>query len=124
MFTAVLPLALSDEDRADLGRLLRQATLSQAIAKRIRVIVSLGAGASYAAIAAQEACTDRFIAIWKRRYVEGGILALAGALRPGRGHGLSAAVEAKIVRLTVQTKPPAPLTHWSSRRLAAKVGVP
>lgn len=36
---------------------------------------------------------------------------------------MSAALEAKIVRLTLQTKPPAPLTHWSSRRLAVKLGV-
>ena len=51
------------------------------------------------------------------------MLALADAPRAGRGHGLSPAVEAKIVQLTVQTNPPAPLTHWSTRRLAAKVGV-
>lgn len=36
---------------------------------------------------------------------------------------MSAALEAKIVRVTLQTKPPAPLTHWSSRRLAVKLGV-
>lgn len=123
MFTPVLDLVLSEDERAELGRLLRQATLSQAIAKRIRVVLAVGEGQPYSMIGAAEACTDRFIAIWKRRYIEGGVLALADAPRAGRGHGLSAAMEAKIVRLTVQTKPPAPLTHWSSRRLAKRVGV-
>ena len=123
MFTPTMDLVLSDTERADLVRLLRQATLSQAIAKRVRVVLALGDGRPYSMIGAQEACTDRFIAIWKRRYVDGGVLALADAPRAGRGHGLSPAVEAKIVQLTVQTKPPAPLTHWSTRRLAAKVGV-
>lgn len=52
-----------------------------------------------------------------------GFPALADAPRAGRGHGITAALEAKIVRLTLQTKPPAPLTHWSSRRLAAKLDV-
>jgi len=123
MFTSLMDLVLSDGERAELARLLRQTTLTQAIAKRMRVVLALGDGRSYAAIGAAHACTDRFIARWKRRYVEGGVLALADAPRAGRGHGLSAAMEAKIVRLTVQTKPPAPLTQWSSRRLAQRLGL-
>ena len=123
MFTSAMDLVLSDVERAELTRLRRQTTLAQAIAKRIRVVLALADGWPYSRVGAQEGCTDRFIAIWKRRYVEGGVLALADAPRAGRGHGLSAALEAKIVQLTVQTKPPAPLTHWSSRRLAARVGV-
>ena len=123
MFTLAMELALSDRERAELERLLRQTTLSQAIARRVRVVLALAEGRSYSAIGAQHACTDRFIAIWKRRYVDGGVLALADAPRAGRGHGLSAALEAKIVQLTVQTRPPAPLTHWSSRRLAQRLGL-
>ncbi|MBL8986590.1 MAG: IS630 family transposase [Gemmatimonadetes bacterium] len=118
-----MDLVLSDGERAELERLLRQATLSQAIARRVRVVLALAGGQTYAAVAAALGCTDRFIAIWKRRYVEGGVLALADAPRAGRGHGLSAALEAKIVQLTIQTKPPAPLTHWSSRRLAQRLGL-
>lgn len=123
MFTPVMDLVLSTAERLELDRLLRATTLSQAIAKRVRVVLALAEGESYAAVGAAFACTDRFIAIWKRRYVEGGLLALADAPRAGRGHGLSAALEAKIVHLTVQTKPPAPLTHWSSRRLATRLGL-
>ena len=79
--------------------MLRQTTLSQAIAKRVRVVLALADGESYATIAARAACADRFIAIWKRRFVEGGVLALADAPRAGRGHGLSAALEARIARI-------------------------
>ncbi|MCA2988020.1 MAG: helix-turn-helix domain containing protein [Gemmatimonas sp.] len=85
--------------------------------------LALAAGETYATIGAQFACTDRFIAVWERRFVEGGVLALAVAPRAGRGHGITAALEAEIVRMTRQTKPPAPLTHCSSRRLAAKLAV-
>ncbi len=123
MFTPAMHLVLTPDDRRTLEQLLRQTTLSQAIAKRVRVVLALADGDTYATIAARAGCTDRFIAIWKRRFLEGGVLAMADAPRAGRGHGMSAALEAKIVRLTLQTKPPAPLTHWSSRRLAAKLGV-
>jgi transposase len=123
MFTPMLDLAVSAAERAELAQLLRQTSLRQAIAKRARVILALGDGLPYSQIGAQEGCTDRFIAIWKRRYVEGGVVALADAPRAGGGHGLAPALEAKIVQITVQTKPPAPLTHWSTRRVAATVGV-
>ena len=55
MFTPTMDLVLSDTERADLVRLLRQATLSQAIAKRIRVVLALSDGLPYSMIGAQEA---------------------------------------------------------------------
>jgi transposase len=103
--------------------MLRQTSLSQAIAKRVRLVLALADRDAYSNICTHLACTDPFIAIWKRRFRERGVLALADAPRAGRDHGMSASLAAKIVRLTLQTKPPAPLTHWSSRRLAAKLGV-
>jgi transposase len=123
MFTTVMNLVLAPEDRRTLEQMLRQTTLSQAIAERVRVVLALAEGDAYSAIAARWTFTDRFTAMWKRRFVEGGALALADAPCAGRGHGISAALEAKIVRHTLQTAPPSPLTHWSSRRLAAKLGV-
>ena len=93
-----MDLVLAPEDRRTLEQMLRQTTLSQAIAKRVRVVLALADGARYSTIAERFACTDRFIAIWKRRFIEGGVLALADAPRAGRGHRLSAALEAKIVR--------------------------
>ena len=45
-----------------------------------------------------------------------------GSARAGRqDHRLSPATEARILRITREERPPAPLTHWTSRRLAARV---
>jgi len=123
MFTPTMDLVLSLAERRELAQLLRHTTLAQAIARRVRVLLALADGHTYAQINAALGVTDRFIAQWKRRYVEGGILALADAPRAGRGHGLSAALEAKIVHVTQHVPPPAPLTHWTTRRLARKLGV-
>lgn len=123
MFTATMSLALPAAARADLQSLLRQTTLAQAIAKRARIVLALADGETYAAIAARFGVTDRFIARWKRRYIAGGVLALTDAPRAGRGHGLTAAQEAKIVHTTLHVRPPAPRTHWTTRRLAARVGL-
>jgi transposase len=123
MFTPTMQLTLSQVERRELKQVLRQATLSQAIARRVRVILALAEGATYATIGARFGVTDGFIAQWKRRYVVGGLLALADAPRPGRGHGLSPALEAKILHVTLHEKPPRPLTQWTTRRLGRKLGV-
>jgi hypothetical protein len=73
----------------------------------------------YATIGAGLACADRFSVIWQRLFVEGGVLSLADAPRAGRRHGITAAFEVKIARVTLPTKPPAPLSHLTSRRLTA-----
>ena len=123
MFTATMSLRLPAGEREQLEQMLRQTTLPQAIARRARVILAVADGHRYSQIGAGLGVTDRFIARWKRRYVEGGILALADAPRPGRGHGLSPEMEAKILHTTLKTRPPQPLTHWTTRRLGKKLGV-
>jgi transposase len=57
---------------------------------------------------------------WRERYAEGGVAAIERDLpRGGRPPKVDAA---EVVRLTTQTLPAA-ATHWSTRSLAAKVGV-
>jgi len=124
MFASRIRLALSDTERADLERLLRATSTPAGIARRARCILLLGNGASYAAVCATLAVTDRFVAQWKQRYRDGGILALADAPRAGRqDHRLTPAVEARIIRITREERPPTPLTHWTAPRVAARVGV-
>jgi len=124
MFTSAMGLSMSAADRADLEHLVRATSTSAGIVRRARCVLLLADGASYATICTALAVTDRFIARWKQRYVAGGVLALADAHRAGRqDHRLSAAVEARILHLTQHGAPPAPLTHWTSSRLAERVGV-
>lgn len=67
MFTPAMDLVLAPDDRRVLEQMLRQTSLSQALAKRVRVVLALADGEPYSVIGARFACTDRFIAIWKRR---------------------------------------------------------
>jgi transposase len=122
MFTATMNLTLSPDDRAVLSGMLRATTLSVGLARRARVILALADGQSYATIAAAHGVTDTYIARWKKRVLEGGLLALGDLPRSGRPDRLDARVEAKILAKT-QEPPPAPLTHWTTRRMAQVVGV-
>jgi len=124
MFTSPMELTVSAADRDDLERLVRATSTPAGIARRARCILLLADGRSYSAVCTLLGVTDRFIARWKRRFAEGGVLALADEPRAGRqDHRLSPAMEARILRITQEERPPAPLTHWTSRRLAQRVGV-
>jgi hypothetical protein len=88
MFTTSMDLVLAPDDRRTLEQMLRQTTLSQAIAKRVRVVLAVADGDRYSTIAERFACTDRFIAIWKRRFIEGGG-SWRWPMRPARGGAIA-----------------------------------
>lgn len=123
MFTPAMQLHVSATDREDLERMVRATSAPAGPTRRARCVLLLADGHSYAEICTRLGVTDRFIARWKRRYTEGGVLALLDAPRAGRQNRISPTLEAKILRLTEQARPTAPLTHWTSPRLAAAVGV-
>jgi transposase len=122
MFITTMDLKLSPEDRRVLGGMLRATTLAAGLARRARVVLALADGQSYAAIAAACGVTDTYIARWKKRVIEGGLPALGDLPRSGRPDRLDPRIEAKILAKT-QDPPPAPLTHWTTRRMGQVIGV-
>lgn len=122
MFTATMDIKLSPDEQAVLTGMLRATTISAGLARRARVILALAAGDSYATIAANHGVTDTYIARWKKRVLTGGLPALGDLPRSGRPDRLDPRVEAKILAKT-QEAPPAPLTHWTTRRMAKVIGV-
>lgn len=122
MFPTTMALVLSADDRRTLTDMLRATSIAAGLARRARVILALADGQSYAAISAHYGVTDAYIARWKRRVIEGGLLALGDLPRCGRPDRLDPRVEAKILAKT-QEPPPAPYTHWTTRRMAKLIGV-
>lgn len=122
MFLSTMDLQLAPEDRAIRHGMLRATTVAAGLVKRARVILALADGQSYATIGARFGVTDAFIARWKQRVVAGGIAALGDRPRSDRPDRLDPRIEAKILART-PTPPPAPLTHWTTRRMAALIGV-
>lgn len=117
-----MELVLSPDDRRIVSSLLRSTTLAAGLVRRARVILALADGHAYATICATHGVTDKYIAQWKRRVVEEGILALGDRPRSGRPDRSDPRLEAKNLAKT-QEPPPAPVTHWTTRRMAAPIGV-
>jgi transposase len=122
MFTSPYPLVLSDSERTELEAMARSRTLAAGLVERARVILALAAGEPYAALSARLAVSTTALTRWRKRFERQRVAGLHDAPRSGRGDRVSPALEAKVLALT-QQPPPAPFTHWTTRRVAARLGL-
>jgi transposase len=90
---------------------------------RARVVLRAADGWPDKQIAAEFGITPEKAARWRNRFLDGGFAALQkDGPRPGRPHTVPAEKVQQIVHKTTQEKPDA-ATHWSTRTMAAAVGV-
>lgn len=82
----------------------------------------LADGKPYTAIEAALGCSSATVALWKQRFVEGGLAGLGARHMGTRATVLTPALEARILAWT-RRKPPSGATHWSTRLLGRKLGV-
>ena len=113
-------IVLSENERKKLTRLAKSRTASVRLARRAQLVLLAAAGLHNEAIARELKIGRVQAGRWRERYAQGGLAAIERD-RPRGGRPVQADA-AEIVRLTTQTRPQA-ATHWSTRTLAAKVGV-
>lgn len=122
MLTSI-PLHLTYDERAELEALARSRRGRADESRRARIMLLLADGYSYTAISELVDCTAQTIATWKARYQADGIRGLRGRHRGSKPRVLTPRLEARILSWT--RKPPTDgTTHWSTRRLGDKLGVP
>jgi transposase len=115
-------VVLSAEEREELERWTRRPTTSNGLASRARIVLGCAEGDRDRAVAAALGVDRNTVGRWRRRYLARGLDGLLDEPRPGRPRTISdAAVEEVIVR-TLETRPK-DSTHWSTRSLAAQVGL-
>lgn len=113
-------IVLTEEDRKKLMQLAKSRTASVRLARRAQIVLLAAAGKQNDLIA-QELDVGRVqVGRWRERYAKEGLAGIERDLP--RGGRPSEADATEIVRLTTHTKPAA-ATHWSTRTMAAKVGV-
>ncbi|MGH8278411.1 MAG: IS630 family transposase, partial [Gammaproteobacteria bacterium] len=116
-------IKLDAQSAQELRVLAQRRRVEVRVQQRARVILLAGKGKQNKAIAAEVKLDRRQVAVWRRRFLEGGIAALRhDAARPGRPSKVTSKLESGIVGTTLH-QPPAAATHWSTRTLAAKLGL-
>ncbi|WP_447976542.1 IS630 family transposase [Candidatus Nitrospira bockiana] len=91
-------------------------------ARRARCILLLAEGATWAQIRGQLQCDDTYIARWSRRFTAERLAGLSSRHRGQPATVLTPDLEAKILEWT-RRGPSDGTTHWSTRRLAKRLGI-
>jgi len=113
-------IVLSDEEHSELTQLVRSKLTSVRLMQRARIVLLAAEGKQNKAIAEQLSLGRIQVARWRERYAQH---RLAGIERDRpRGAPPSKVDVARLVELTTQSKPSA-ATHWSTRTMAAELGI-
>lgn len=122
MAAAARELVLTEAQRRELRALERRATTPGGLVRRVRAVLLMAQGQSGVAVARQTGYTPVQVSRIRSRFAAEGPSGLADRARSGRPPLISARKRAQVVALTLK-RPPAGLSHWSSRELARKVSL-
>ena len=100
---------------------LRRKT-AQALALRSRIVLACAQGMSGNDVAQQLGITPQTVSKWRGRFVRLRLDGLTDAPRPGAPRTIDDARVATLVAKTLETKP-RDATHWSTRSIAAAIGI-
>jgi transposase len=115
-------LVLSDAERSQLEAWARRPTSAQALALRSRIVLTAAEGLGNVQVAQRLGIGRLTVGKWRARFVADRLDGLLDEPRPGRPRTVAdEQVEAVIAR-TLETTP-RNATHWSTRSLAAELGM-
>ena len=115
---------LSDAERTVLRQWSRGRRTPTRLVRRARIVLRAADGWLNTAIAADLGIREKTVGLWRRRFAE---QRTAGIEKDAPGRGRPApvqrsAVEAEVIRKTTRERPTS-ATHWSTRTLAAELGI-
>jgi transposase len=118
--TAVV--VLTGEERETLERWARRPKSAQALALRCRIVLAAADGRMNKDIAAELGCNPTTVGKWRARFAERRLDGLHDEPRPGPPRTIT---DADVERVIVKTLEATPMnaTHWSTRSMAAEVGL-
>jgi len=115
-------IELSDDERVQLEAWSRRRTSAQALAQRSRIVLLAAEGLKNTEIAERLGTGRPMITKWRNRFAEHRLDGLIDEPRPGRPRTVTdEQVEAVVVKTLEST--PKDATHWSTRSMAAEVGL-
>ena len=117
------PVTLNPEQQQLLEQQARARSLPARVVERARIVLRAATGQQDKQIAAALGITPEKSARWRNRLLDRGWAALQkDAPRPGRPRTIGEAQVKLVIDKTTQEKPEAS-THWSTRTMAAAVGL-
>src|SRR4051812_7050111 len=117
-----LAIELSDDERAQLEAWTRRRTSAQALALRSRVVLAAADGLNNTEIASELGLAVSSVRKWRKRFAEHRLDGLTDEPRPGRPRTITDEQVDAVITTTLESTPK-DATHWSTRSMAAEVGL-
>ena len=117
-----IPIKVTEQERAHLEALTRRRSAPAREVSRARMILLAAQGCSNTEIARRTAVCAPTVSYWRRRFHQRGLLGLTELPRSGAPRRISDDAVERLVRTTLEQAPKG-ATHWSTRRLAARLGI-
>jgi transposase len=115
-------IELTDEERARLESFTRRHSTAQALALRSRIVLAAADGLTNGEIAERCGVSRPTVTKWRRRFAAERLDGLFDEPRPGQPRTITdEQVEAVVIKTLEAT--PKDATHWSTRSLAAEMGM-
>lgn len=120
----LVPLVLTDAEVAQLTAWSRRPKTANALAERAKIILASVAGASSVDVAAALGVDRNTVGKWRQRFRAQRLDGLLDAPRPGAPRTITDGDVERVIRKTLEARPPAAeATHWSTRSMARAAGV-
>jgi transposase len=116
------PIDLTDEERAQLEAWARRRSSAQALAQRSRIVLLAADGRKNVEIARELGVHRPMVTKWRNRFAEQRLDGLVDEPRPGRPRTITDEQVEEVIVRTLETTPK-DATHWSTRTMAAEVGL-
>ena len=113
-------VVLGSRRKAKLEAIVRRASAPQALVRRARIVLLAHAGRPNAQIAAELGCAVNTVRTWRRRFVRGGVPALADRPRSGRPEVYGPDVRLRIVAVATSV-PPEGTSAWTHALIAGQL---
>jgi transposase len=116
------PLELTAEERDQLEAWTRRRTSAQALAQRSRIVLLAAEGLNNTEVAERLGVHRNMVAKWRSRFLRDRLDGLIDEPRPGRPRTITDEQVEEVIVKTLETTPKNAM-HWSTRSMAAEVGL-
>jgi transposase len=116
-------IVLTDEERSVLLGWSRRRKTAQALALRSRIVLQCEAGGTNGQVAQELGVSRATVSKWRARFAANRLEGLADEPRPGRPRVIGDEQVEALITKTLEEEPANGDSHWSTRSMAAQVGM-
>jgi len=117
-----VPIELTEDERQALEAWTRRRTSAAALSQRARIVLACAGGENNTELARRVGVHRNTVGLWRRRFLEYRLEGLLDEPRPGQPRKISDEKVEEVITKTLESTPK-DATHWSTRSMAAEVGL-